>query len=230
MRRAHLAMVAFGAAVAVLIGLRACGPTSGSGSGAPPGKAGDATVAVSDGSPGPRTVVNGVPQGWSHDGAGARAAAISAVRLTGDIARAGFISRDDMIETLATTRYRPTLAADSAEQLGEMTGELVDAGVTPATLVFSELPLTARVVSAGDTRCRVEVWSVLVVAVPGSGAPRQAWRTVTVDLAWEKGDWRIDGWTARPGPTPALAMDAPIASVDELVEVAGWPSAAVGGG
>jgi hypothetical protein len=229
MRCAHLAMVAFGAAVAVLVGLRACAPTSGSGSGPPREQSGDATVAVTEASLGPRTVVNGVPEGWSHDAAGARAAAISAVRLTGHIAGAGFITRADMIEALATTRYGPTLAADSAAQLDEMTGELGDAGATPATLVFSELPLTARVVTAGDTRCRVDVWSVLVVAVPEVGAPRQAWRTVTVDLAWEKGDWRIDGWTARSGPTPALATNAAIASLDELVEVAGWPPA-VGGG
>jgi hypothetical protein len=70
----------------------------------------------------------------------------------------------------------------------------------------------------------VEVWSVLVVAVLERGAPRQVWRTVTVDLAWERGDWRVDGWTARAGPTPALATEAPIGAVDELVEVAGWPT------
>jgi hypothetical protein len=110
-----------------------------------------------------------------------------------------------------------------------MTGDLDDAGVTPNSVVFSELPLTAHVVRADDSRCRVEVWSVLVIAVPGQGAPRQAWRTVSIDLAWENHDWRIDGWTARPGPTPALATEAPIASPNELVEVAGWPAAAGGG-
>jgi hypothetical protein len=151
------------------------------------------------------------------------------VRLTGDIAQAGFITRADMIEALATTRYGPTLTADSAAQLDKMAGELDDAGVTPATLLFSELPLTAQVVTADDTASQVQVWSVLVIAVPGSGAPRQAWRTVTVDLAWDQGDWRIDGWAARPGPTPALATEAPIASVDELVEVTGWPAAAGAG-
>jgi hypothetical protein len=64
--------------------------------------------------------------------------------------------------------------------------------------------------------------------VPDQGAPRQAWRTVTVDLAWERGDWRIDGWAAQAGPTPALGFDAPVASSDELAQVAGWPST-VGG-
>ncbi|MGH9228923.1 MAG: hypothetical protein ACRD07_09375 [Acidimicrobiales bacterium] len=229
MRPAHLAVLAVGGIVAVLIGLRTCGSTPDTGS-RPAGEHRDAaTIAITDASPGPGTVVDGVPQGWSHNPAGARGAAISAVRLTGDIARAGFISRTDMIQALATGRYGPALAADSAAQLDEMTGELDDAGVTRGSVVFSELPLTAHVVTADDSRCRVEVWSVLVIAVPGRGAPRQAWRTVTVDLAWEDHDWRIDGWAALPGPTPALATEAPIASVDELVDVAGWPAAAGGG-
>jgi hypothetical protein len=47
---------------------------------------------------------------------------------------------------------------------------------------------------------------------------------VAIDLAWEGGDWRIDGWSTQAGPTPALGFDAPIASVDELVDVTGWPS------
>jgi hypothetical protein len=229
MRPAHLAVLAVGGTVAVLIGLRTCGSTPDTGSSPVREHRGASSVAVTDASPGPGTVVNGVPQGWPHDATGARAAAISAVRLTGDIARAGFISRTDMIKAVATARYGPTLAADSAAQLDEMTGDLDDAGVTANSVVFSELPLTAQLVTADDSRCRVAVWSVLVIAVPGQGAPRQAWRTVTVDLAWENRDWRIDGWTARTGPTPALATEAPIASVDELVEVAGWPTTAGGG-
>src|SRR4051812_39462835 len=48
---------------------------------------------------------HGVPGGWSHDPAGAVDAAVSAVRLTGSIARAGFITRSDMIAVLASERY-----------------------------------------------------------------------------------------------------------------------------
>ena len=173
---------------------------------------------------GPSRVVGGVPQGWSHTQVGARAAAISAVGLTGDIARAGFITRSDMIEALATRAYGPTLARESAVQLAEMTGELGPAGITAGSVVFAELPLSARVVHADAMAARVEIWSVLVVAVPDKGAPRQAWRTVTVDLAWENTDWRVDRWSVRSGPTPALATNAPVATVEQLTEVVSWPS------
>lgn len=225
MRRVRLAAVVVAATAALLVGLRACAEPSAEPGASTTGRlTDDAPVAVRDTGPGPRESQNGVPQGWLHDGAGARGAAISAVRLTGEIARAGFITRTDMIETLATTRYGSALAEQSAAQLDEMAGDLAETGVAPAEVLFTELPLTAEVTAVDDSRAQVEVWSVLVVAVPERGAPRQVWRTVTVDLAWERGDWRIDGWTARAGPTPALATEAPIGAVDELVEVAGWPT------
>ena len=168
-----------------------------------------------------------MPAGWSHDQAGAVGAAVSAVRLTGPIAAAGFITRDDTITALATAAYGPVLAAESAAQLEAMSGELGAAGITVQSVELHELPLTARVVDANDRAATVEVWSVTVVVVADVAAPRQVWRTVTVDLAWE-GDWRVDGWSARSGPTPALAVNAPVATAEEMQRVTGWTP--VGGG
>lgn len=171
---------------------------------------------------GPTSTRHGVPVGWSHDEAGVLAAAVSAVRLTGEIARAGFITRTDMIETLASARYGPTLAAESAAQLGEMSGELGAAGVAAQSVTFSELPLSARVVHADRASAEVEVWTVCVITVADVAAPRQVWRTVTVELVWEDADWRVDGWSTVSGPTPALAVSAPVAATAEVLEVLSW--------
>lgn len=169
----------------------------------------------------------GVPYGWSPDADGALAAAVSAVRLTGPIARAGFITRSDMIGSLASMSFAPALASESSNQLAEMTAALGEASVVPGDLVWSELPLTARVVDAAERAARAEVWSVLVVGVRDLGAPRQAWRTVTIDLVWEAGDWKVDGWASRPGPTPLLDVTTAVATTGEISDVVAWP--AVGG-
>ncbi len=79
--------------------------------------------------------------------------------------------------------------------------------------------------SHSDAAAVVEVWSVLVIGVPGHGAPRQVWRTVTVRLVWERDDWKIDGWDAAAGPTPALAESSVVSTVDDVAEVLGWPEA-----
>ena len=206
---------------ATAVGLRTC--TAAGPEAAPP----SSTPAVAPDevrtATGPLTERLGVPIGWSRDATGARAAAASAVSLTGDLARAGFITRSDMIRVLASRRYGPTLADLSAAQLDAFIDDLAGEGLTPAQLLLQELPLTALVESASAGTATVQVWALLVAGGERLGSPRQLWRTVTVELVWEDGDWKVDGWTVRPGPTPALATNALVASLAELREVTAWP-------
>jgi hypothetical protein len=179
------------------------------------------------GSPfGPTRRVHDVPQGWRHDPAGARAAAIAYVALTGTIAHAGPIARHDMVTQLATDRYGPILAELTDQQISELLDSLGQADIDPTQLVWLETPLTARnqtTTAAGTVR--VEVWSVLILGAPDTGPPRQAWRTVTVTLAWEHDDWKVDAWTARAGPTPGLAPETAISDLTRVTGPAGWPTA-----
>jgi hypothetical protein len=173
---------------------------------------------------GPADVVDGIPHGWRRDRDGARAAAVAAVSATSEIATAGFITRDDLIESIASADYASELAAMSSRQLDELSLELGEAGIAPSQLMWSEIPLRARVVTADRDHSVVDVWSVLVVGVPGHGGPRQIWRTVTVELIWERSDWRIDGWDADAGPTPALAAPAEVSAVEDVAGVLAWPA------
>lgn len=172
----------------------------------------------------PSFVVDGIGHGWRRDEDGARAAAGSAVSATGAIATAGFITRDDLIGSIASSGFAGQLADESARQLDELAIELGEVGVVPSQLVWAELPLRARVLSFSQDAAAVEVWSVLVVGVPGHGAPRQVWRTVTVGLIWEREDWRVDSWQSEAGPTPALAATSTVSSVDEIRAALAWPA------
>ncbi|MGE3448817.1 MAG: hypothetical protein AB7H92_14695 [Microbacteriaceae bacterium] len=207
------------------IGMRGRGSSRSSDAAGAPAPSPAPAVAQGSSAAGPRGEQHGVPVGWSHDGTGARAAAITAVGLTGEIARAGFITRADMIDVLASDSFAPTLARASAAQLHEVFGDLTAEGTAVSSILFRELPLTAEVLHVDTASARVAVWSVLVTGVADQGAARQLWRTVTVELVWERDDWQVDGWTAAAGPTPALATNAPLAAVDELIRVTGWPSA-----
>jgi hypothetical protein len=174
---------------------------------------------------GPTFSVRGVPQGWRHDSEGARAAAVSAVGLTGEIARAGFITRGDMIEQFASRHFAHELTKTTDQQLAKLSEALGEESIVPPQITWTEVPLSAQVDEADDETARVEVWSVVVVATPDVGVPRQAWRTVTVELVWENDDWKVHGWSVEAGPTPALAPAAAISSAGEVVAVAEWPAA-----
>lgn len=160
-----------------------------------------------------------------RDSDDALAAAAVAVSITGEIATSGFITRDDLITSITSASFADDLAAVSSRQLHELSIELGQVGIAPSQLVWTELPLRAQVVSYDDEAAVVEVWSVLVVGVPGHGAPRQVWRTVTVGLVWERGEWRIDAWDAAAGPTPALAAASVVSTVDDVADVLAWPAA-----
>lgn len=227
-RSTTLAIFAVIASFVAVLGLHACDTATTVNPNRPDG------VATSPRHPvrpiGPTRTTRGVPGGWRHDRAGAKAAAASAVHLTGAIAKAGFITRSDMIHQLTTERFGPALARTSANQLDQLMSEAGSESITPGQLLWDEIPLTATVTRSTATTASVRVWSVAVVGAPGVGVPRQAWRIVTVTLAWEGGDWRVDGWTARPGPAPTLADSTVTASFDALREVTGWPLAVEEGG
>lgn len=174
---------------------------------------------------GPAFVTDGVPQGWRCDPEGARAAAMSAVRLSGDIARAGFITRGDMIRAFASDGFGEELIERTDTQLGELSEALGDAFIVSPKLTWHETPLTAEVVRGDDKRALVKVWSVVVLATPEVGVPRQLWRTVEAELVWEDHDWKVDEWDSWPGPTPALTPAAAIATTEEIIDVTEWPPA-----
>jgi hypothetical protein len=219
MRRASLYVAAGLIALLTLAALRALSGSDGSDSSSQPESAQAGVVDDTDG-PGPMANRYGVPQGWTHDAAGARSAAVTAVSLTGEIAKAGFITRRDMITSLATSTYGPSLAAASTDQLDQ----LIDGtDIAAEEIVLDELPLSARVLRSDDRAARVEVWSVVIVGASSLGAPRQLWHTVVVDLAWERDDWRVARWAMHPGPTPSPPVDALVSSMDEIAVVMSWP-------
>ena len=177
-----------------------------------------------DGPVGPREEVRGVPRGWRHDEVGARAAAVAYVGLSGKVVLAGFVTRRDLITAMATPEFAAELEAETTEQLAAMSDDLTEAGVSLTEGVWTEIPLTAHVTSADAGAAEVEVWSVTIVGLPEVDAvPRQSWRTVTVGLEWVEGDWRVSGWDATSGPTPALGPAPSIDTVEDLAEVTGWP-------
>jgi hypothetical protein len=71
-------------------------------------------------------------------------------------------------------------------------------------------PLAWRVETYSDHEARVAVWTVTVLSAQAVAVPQSEWMTVTVDLEWVEGDWRVTTIGDRPGPTPiASPRDEP---------------------
>jgi hypothetical protein len=158
----------------------------------------------------------------------ARAVALRAVAMTGQVATAGFTSRADLIASFATADFAPALLDRTNEQMRDLAQEFVGKGVGLSSLRAVETPLTATAVGT-DAGARVTVWSVLVIAVADEGPARQLWRTVTLDLVESDGTWRVAGWDSAPGPTPLPSTDATFDAGPAFDGPLSWHAAAGGG-
>lgn len=170
---------------------------------------------------GPSRVVHGVGVGWRHDQVGAEAAAVAYVEASRLVGTSGPLARRDVVMTLATREYGPTLVEATNRQLDDLRFQLGERGAS-TTLVWGEHALTVDSTSRSTDEIEVRVWSVLVVGAESGSVARQVWRTSTLAVRWVDEDWKVDRWSTRPGPLPAPPPEASASSVGEVTGVLGW--------
>lgn len=113
----------------------------------------------------------------------------------------------------ASDAYRPSIAQAVQDALVPLQQQTAGLAGQP---MFRQAVLAARLVSYSPARAEVSAW---VMAVAGqTGVADNAvcsFSTVTVDVVYQRGGWRLDGSDEQAGPTPQTA-GAPSA-VDDLV-------------
>lgn len=199
-RTAIIAAVVVVALVAGILLLRfsSDSPTGSDHSGTPSAtEAPRPTVAV--GVAGPAGDAAGVPVGFSADEPGAVAAAVAYATAS----QRWLYFTDEEIEAaiaaIATPVAAPRLAEDVVADVSMAREQLAQSSGRIWWLVR---PLAWRVDDYRDTEARVSVWTVTILSAAGIAAPQSEFLTVTLDLAWVDGDWRVDGVRDTPGPTP----------------------------
>ena len=154
---------------------------------------------VSAGATGPAGEAAGVPVGFAADEPGAVAAAVAYATASQRWLYFTDAEIGAAIGEIATPVAAPRIAEDvvadismAREQLARSSGQIW----------WLVRPLAWRVDSFRDTEARVSVWTVTILSAAGVAAPQSEFLTVTLDLAWVGGDWRVDGVRDAPGPTP----------------------------
>lgn len=160
----------------------------------------------------PRVDAAGVPVGFSRTQSGARDAAIAYVQL-GDL----LLSLDP---TAAADVLRRVASRDSSGQFAqsELAGftqlrNALGRGSGPIRLRVGVV--ATRVDAFSQDRARVRLWRVAVLSRDGMTNPGEQWATVTYDLVWEGGAWKIWSETDVPGPDPATTASQ-LATPSEL--------------
>ncbi len=201
--RADVAVAVLGAFLAgvVAAGLLWSTPSPGERPADLPGPPADAGEVAAG--PEVNSATGGSTDGFARNEEGARAAAIAYATAS---QRWLYLS-DDALEAAV----RALSTDDAAEQLvQEVVAEVAlarDALVRSAGPVWWLVrPLAWRLESYSPERARVAVWTVSVLSAADVALPQADWLTVTVDLVWEAGGWRVDDVRDTPGPTPMVGV------------------------
>ncbi len=156
-------------------------------------------VAKSVGTPGPAAQRAGMAVGFSHDRLGARAAAITYATAS----QRWLYFTDDDIRTAVSEISTPAAASGFARDVvKEVSVARRQLGASPGRVWWLVRPLAWEVAHQDAAEARVLVWVITILSAEEVAAPQSEYMTVTVDLAWAGGDWRVDGIRDAPGPTP----------------------------
>jgi hypothetical protein len=152
--------------------------------------------------PGPNRDHDGAPTGFARTRDGVRAAAIAyTATLSQRLLYLQPAAVEAAVRAVAAHASAHTLVADALTSL-EAAREPLAAG-TGATWWIVE-PLAVKVDAFSAGRARVSVWLVRVLSRQGVVVPQSSWVTETVELVWERRDWKLWSDTSTPGPTPVL--------------------------
>lgn len=183
------------------------------------GAGGEATTAPPDVAPAAEPVSE--TRGFERSRPGARAAAVAyTATLAQRLLYLEHNDADSAIREVAASASADTLAAETADDLKAVRDGLT-VGVGATWWVVQ--PLAVRVDAYAPERARVSVWLVRVLSRQGVVVPQSSWVTESVDLVWERGDWRLWTTTETPGPTPVLdGSDMPASAAGLEEDLAGF--------
>ncbi|MCW2872380.1 hypothetical protein [Actinacidiphila oryziradicis] len=212
---------------AIAFANRGGGNSSGGGSGSGSGSnSGAGTQAQPTAPTGDKPVTGqaaGIAKGFAKSQQGAQSAAANyAVALGSD-----GMFRTDRRHTIVAAIHDPAV-------VGKLQGELDKAysaaflkdvglnsdGSAPKGLTFVSrtVPVGTKVTGYSGSSATVEVWSTALGGLAGQGSTKPVsttWFTLTEQLAWVNGDWKIESSSQKQGPAP-VSGDDQAAGADEI--------------
>ena len=155
--------------------------------------------------PGPSSSIGGVGVGFEQSERGAVAAGMSYATAAQSWLYLGDGQLIPAAEAVIAPDARGRLLEPLVEEVRLLRDELQG---TTGVAWYVVSPLATRLDSYTDQRAVVSVWVVRVLSADGVAVPQAGWRTLTFDLVWDNGDWRVADVTETEGPTPQLESGA----------------------
>lgn len=175
---------------------------------------GGATPARGEVGAGSTTYIARMPAGFERSEAGAASAGVA---FAADAEQQMLYLDDDGIEhaqrQISASAATDRLLEERTDHIAEWR-RVVETGT--GQLWWIVTPLASKVDQFTADEATVEVWVAYVVSRQGATTPRVWFGLVSLDLVWERDDWRVAAQSMADGPSPQLSPTAAPASADEL--------------
>ncbi|MEU9900912.1 hypothetical protein ACIBCS_08080 [Streptomyces phaeochromogenes] len=170
-----------------------------------------------------QTKAGGIPSGFSHNQQGAESAAAnySVVLVSADIlkpARRGEIVQQVFVADKVAALRAKLDKAYSKEFLSNVGLDENGNAASGQTYVSRTMPVGTKVTDHSADAATVEVWCTGVFGTAGDDSKNPVsndWFTMTLQLRWADGDWKVDSFSQKDGPAPVNG-DNTVSPSDEI--------------
>ncbi|MFF3709010.1 hypothetical protein [Streptomyces phaeochromogenes] len=157
-----------------------------------------------------QTKAGGIPSGFAHNEQGAESAAAnySVVLVSADIlkpARRGEIVQQVFVADKVAALQAKLDKAYSKEFLSNVGLDENGNAASGQTYVSRTMPVGTKVTDHSADAATVEVWCTGVFGTAGDDSKNPVsndWFTMTLQLRWADGDWKVDSFSQKSGPAP----------------------------
>ncbi|MFF5981308.1 hypothetical protein ACFY78_20905 [Streptomyces olindensis] len=172
-----------------------------------------------------RSKAGGIPSGFAHDQLGAESAAANYAVSLGSADMFDKARRDAILQAIiAPSRvagFEARLDKAYSPQFNKNIG-LNEDGSAPAgfTFVSRTSPIGTKVTEYSANSATVEVWCSGLLGLAGEDSTTpvtNSWFTLTMQLEWANGDWKIVSHSQKDGPAPVPGDDR-ASSADEMAK------------
>ncbi|WP_055613375.1 hypothetical protein [Streptomyces phaeochromogenes] len=169
------------------------------------------------------TKAGGIPSGFSHNQQGAESAAAnySVVLVSADIlkpARRSEIVQQVFVADKVAALQAKLDKAYSKEFLSNVGLDENGNAASGQTYVSRTMPVGTKVTDHSADAATVEVWCTGVFGTAGDDSKNPVsndWFTMTLQLRWADGDWKVDSFSQKDGPAPVNG-DNTVSPSDEI--------------
>lgn len=149
-------------------------------------------------------------------------AVVAATAYVGALDGSAILDAERLHRTLTAVASADALPGliQAYEQAASLTRERLGVGTAPEPIVIVRAaPVGYRVDEFTRDTATVSIWRVGIVGSGATMEPRQAWRTETVTLVWERAEWKVASFRSTPGPTPPLGPSAVVPAADLFTSI-----------